>query len=62
MLPRLTHQVRKAFIYLLLLAGAVLTTLPLLFMVATALKANVYIIETPPQFIPQPVYDGLLQW
>jgi len=53
MLPRLTHQGRKAFIYLLLLAGAVLTTLPLLFMVATALKANVYIVETPPQFIPQ---------
>ena len=44
---------RKGVSYLLLIAGAVLTTLPLLFMIATALKANVYIIETPPQFIPQ---------
>jgi multiple sugar transport system permease protein len=44
---------RKAVVYLLLLAGAVLTTLPLLFMIATALKANVYIIESPPQFIPK---------
>jgi multiple sugar transport system permease protein len=52
MLPLLTRHARKALIYLLLVAGAVLTTLPLLFMVATALKANVYIIETPPQFIP----------
>jgi multiple sugar transport system permease protein len=53
MLPRLIRQLRKGFVYLLLLAGAVLTTVPLLFMVATALKANVYIIETPPQFIPR---------
>lgn len=53
MLPRLTRLARKVIIYLLLLVGAVLTTLPLLFMIATALKANVYIIETPPQFIPQ---------
>jgi multiple sugar transport system permease protein len=52
MLPLFTRHARKALIYLLLVAGAVLTTLPLLFMVATALKANVYIIETPPQFIP----------
>jgi multiple sugar transport system permease protein len=53
MLPRLIRQLRKGFVYLLLLAGAVLTTVPLLFMIATALKANVYIIETPPQFIPR---------
>jgi len=53
MLPRLIRQLRKGVVYLLLLGGAVLTTVPLLFMVATALKANVYIIETPPQFIPK---------
>jgi multiple sugar transport system permease protein len=53
MLPRLIRQLRKGLVYLLLLAGAVLTTVPLLFMIATALKANVYIIETPPQFIPR---------
>jgi multiple sugar transport system permease protein len=53
MLPRLIRQLRKGFVYLLLLAGAVLTTVPLLFMIATAFKANVYIIETPPQFIPR---------
>ena len=50
---RLIRHLRKGLVYLLLLAGAVLTTVPLLFMVATALKANVYIIETPPQFIPR---------
>lgn len=44
---------RKAVVYILLLAGAVLTTMPLLFMIATAFKTNVYIIETPPQFIPK---------
>src|SRR4030088_2225258 len=53
MLPRFARHARKAVVYVLLLAGAALTTLPLLFMIATAVKANVYIIETPPQFIPQ---------
>ena len=44
---------RKAAVYGVLTGGAILTTLPLLFMIATALKANVYILETPPQFFPQ---------
>ncbi len=47
------RHARKAVVYCLLLGGAILTTLPLLFMIATALKANVYIMETPPQFFPQ---------
>jgi multiple sugar transport system permease protein len=49
---RVTRLAPKALTYVLLVAGAVLTTLPLFFMIATALKANVYIIEAPPQFIP----------
>ena len=47
------RQARKAAVYSVLTGGAILATLPLLFMVATALKANVYILETPPQFFPQ---------
>ena len=45
-------QVRKAAIYGALIGGAILAALPLVFLIATALKANVYIIETPPQFFP----------
>jgi multiple sugar transport system permease protein len=45
-------QGRKAATYGALIGGAVLAALPLVFMIATALKANVYIIETPPQFFP----------
>lgn len=45
--------VRKVITYILLIGGAVLTTLPLVFMISTALKAHIYIIETPPQFFPR---------
>jgi multiple sugar transport system permease protein len=52
-MPRLAGVLRKGFVYALLISGAVLTTLPLIFMISTALKSQVYIIETPPQFLPQ---------
>jgi multiple sugar transport system permease protein len=45
--------VRKVITYVLLIGGAALTTLPLVFMISTGLKAHVYIIETPPQFFPR---------
>jgi multiple sugar transport system permease protein len=49
----LTRVLGKALVYVLLASGAVLTTVPLVFMISTALKAQAYIIETPLQFFPQ---------
>ncbi len=38
--------------YALLVAGTALTVFPLLYMVSTALKGQVYVFEYPPRFIP----------
>ena len=51
-MQRLRKRLRRGLTYLVLTLGAVLTTLPLVFMVATALKGHVYIIESPPRFLP----------
>ncbi len=45
--------VEVAVLYLLLGAGAVATALPLLYMLSTALKGSVYVLEIPPRFIPE---------
>ncbi|HXF68229.1 MAG TPA: carbohydrate ABC transporter permease [Thermoflexus sp.] len=45
--------VEIAVLYLLLGIGAVTTVLPLLYMVSTALKGPVYVLEIPPRFIPE---------
>lgn len=51
-MARLRKPFRRALTYLALSLGAAVTTLPLIFMVSTALKGHVYIIESPPHFFP----------
>lgn len=48
--------------YLLIAAGAVVLVTPFMWMVSTALKANVYVIEYPPELIPaNPSLDNFIQ-
>jgi multiple sugar transport system permease protein len=49
-------------LYLLLVLGAVIMIFPFLWMVSTALKAHVFVIEYPPQLIPDnPTWDNFIQ-
>lgn len=45
--------VEIVFLYLALGAGAVVMAIPLIYMVSTALKGQVYVFEIPPRFIPR---------
>jgi ABC-type glycerol-3-phosphate transport system permease component len=42
----------KSLVYLLLLLGATVTTIPFIYMVSTAFKGQTYVFELPPKFIP----------
>jgi multiple sugar transport system permease protein len=42
----------KSFVYLLLLLGATVTTIPFIYMVSTAFKGQTYVFELPPKLIP----------
>ncbi len=44
---------RKSPIYLILMLGAVVMVFPFIWMVSVALKPNTFVIEIPPQLIPQ---------
>ena len=44
--------VKNIFLYLLAIVGAVMMIFPFLWMVSNAFKANVFVIEYPPQLIP----------
>ncbi len=53
---------RNFLLYPLIAAGAVVMVTPFLWMVSTALKANVYVIEYPPELIPaNPSLDNFVQ-
>lgn len=53
---------RNLLLYLLIAAGAVVLVTPFMWMVSTALKANVYVIEYPPELIPaNPSLDNFIQ-
>ena len=41
------------FIYIILLIGAAITTIPFLYMFSTSLKEKTYILEIPPSLIPE---------
>lgn len=48
-------------IYTLLVFGAMLTLVPFLYMISTALKGPVYVFEYPPRFIPaEPTLDNFI--
>ncbi|MEN6410596.1 MAG: carbohydrate ABC transporter permease [Anaerolineaceae bacterium] len=46
------HLTRNIVLYLLAIAGTVVMLFPFLWMVSNALKENVFVIEYPPQLIP----------
>lgn len=45
--------IETVFLYLALGAGAIIMVIPLLYMISTALKGQVYVFEIPPRFIPK---------
>jgi multiple sugar transport system permease protein len=47
------QQIEVVFLYLVVGVGALIMVIPFLYMVATALKGQVYVFEIPPRFIPQ---------
>jgi len=44
---------KNIVIYLLLILGASITTIPFIYMFSTSLKDKVYVFEIPPKFIPE---------
>ncbi|MBA7649782.1 Diacetylchitobiose uptake system permease protein NgcG [subsurface metagenome] len=44
---------KNIIIYLLLILGAFITTIPFIYMFSTSLKDKVYVFEIPPKFIPE---------
>lgn len=51
--PQARKALKKAVLYLLVAAGAVVMVLPFLWMVSTSLKEYAYILDFPPRFIPE---------
>ncbi|MCK9524598.1 MAG: carbohydrate ABC transporter permease [Limnochordia bacterium] len=52
----------RTLIYLLLLGGALLSTIPFLFMLSTSFKEHSYVFELPPRFIPEnPTLSNYIQ-
>lgn len=43
----------NALVYLLLVVGGVVMIFPFLWMISTALKGHIYVIETPPSLLPK---------
>ncbi len=50
---RRRNQIEMVALYISLIGGAVIMMVPLLYMIATALKGQVYVFEIPPRFIPE---------
>jgi multiple sugar transport system permease protein len=52
----------RTLIYLLLLGGALLSTIPFLYMLSTSFKEHTYVFELPPKFIPEaPTFKNYIQ-
>lgn len=58
-------HIGRLWVYLLMLVLVAVMVLPFLWMVSTSLKAQEYILQTPPQLIPNPItldsYTGLAE-
>jgi multiple sugar transport system permease protein len=50
---RKQRLLESAFLYLLLGLGAIVMLIPLIYMISTALKGQIYVFEIPPRFIPR---------
>lgn len=48
-----TDTLKRAPVYLLLIAGAIITMGPFIMMVSTSLKPQAFVLETPPQVVPE---------
>jgi ABC-type glycerol-3-phosphate transport system permease component len=55
LLRRFRRSLRRAPVYIVLIAGAVVLGLPLAWLVSSSLKSNAMIFAYPPQWIPNPV-------
>lgn len=52
----------KTFIYILLLIGSVITSIPFIYMLSTSFKKHTYVFEVPPKFIPQdPTFNNYIE-
>lgn len=55
----------KSFVYLVLIVWALVSLLPVYWMITTSIKASTVLLQIPPQWIPSPIsfdsYDTLLQ-
>lgn len=57
--PRLRPRLGSVAVYGALILGVAVTIFPLLYMVSTALKSQVYVLEIPPQLLPEnPTLDN----
>lgn len=52
-MKKLINLLKQSPVYILLLAGGVITVLPFLYMISSALIPNLYVIEYPPELFPQ---------
>lgn len=52
---RMRHLARRIVIYTLLLIGAAIILVPVLWMISTSLKLEKHLFDQPPQWIPRPV-------
>ncbi len=58
---KLRRYIREILLTTLLLLGALITIVPFLFMISTALKGKVYAFEFPPRLIPEhPILDNFV--
>lgn len=52
---KIRERVRRVFVYVLLLAGAAVFLLPLLWALSSSFKPDYQVLEVPPKWLPDPV-------
>lgn len=58
----MSQRISRVPVYLLLLVGGVLTMAPFVMMISTSLKPRAFVLETPPQVIPEdPTFGNYTQ-
>ncbi len=64
MASKIRRSIRELILIILLGLGALLTVLPLIYMISTALKGAIYVFEIPPRLIPEhPTFQNfILAW
>ena len=64
MASKIRRSIRELILIILLGLGALLTVLPLIYMISTALKGAIYVFEIPPRLIPEhpTLQNFILAW